>query len=95
MIIYLQRSACTSDGEICNGGMSLMDMGKYLLKYARESDLKGVKKALTYGAPFTCDWVRKYILFYTAFIDLEIAYYRIPKKAIREFLCNKVMTEDC
>lgn len=37
--------------------MSLMEMGKCLLKCARESDVEGVKKAVYYGAPFSSDWV--------------------------------------
>lgn len=36
---------------------TVVDLGKQLLQYARDSDLKGVKNALTRGAPFTSDWV--------------------------------------
>lgn len=37
----------------------MVDLGKQLLQYARDSDVKGVKNALSRGAPFTSDWVSR------------------------------------
>lgn len=37
---------------------TVVDLGKQLLQYARDGDLKGVKNMLSRGAPFTSDWVR-------------------------------------
>lgn len=36
---------------------TVVDLGKQLLQYARDGDLKGVKNMLSRGAPFTSDWV--------------------------------------
>lgn len=38
---------------------TVVDLGKLLLQYARDSDVNGVKKMLSRGAPYTSDWVRK------------------------------------
>lgn len=58
--LYLKRT----EGEINNRSLNtlsipttVIDLGKQLLQYARDSDLKGVKNALSRGAPFTSDWV--------------------------------------
>ncbi|XP_067644865.1 uncharacterized protein Atac3 isoform X2 [Eurosta solidaginis] len=36
---------------------TIVDLGKQLLQYARDGDLKGVKNMLSRGAPFTSDWL--------------------------------------
>lgn len=61
--ILKQKKFQRTEGEI-NRSLStlsvpttVVDLGKQLLQYARDSDLKGVKNALSRGAPFTSDWV--------------------------------------
>uniref|UniRef100_A0A1A9VN09 Uncharacterized protein n=1 Tax=Glossina austeni TaxID=7395 RepID=A0A1A9VN09_GLOAU len=45
---------------------TVVDLGKQLLQFARDSDLKGVKNALSRGAPFTSDWLGMSALHFAA-----------------------------
>uniref|UniRef100_W8B5C1 GA-binding protein subunit beta-1 n=1 Tax=Ceratitis capitata TaxID=7213 RepID=W8B5C1_CERCA len=45
---------------------TVVDLGKQLLQYARDGDLKGVKNMLTRGAPFTSDWLGMSALHFAA-----------------------------
>ncbi|XP_065361356.1 GRIP and coiled-coil domain-containing protein isoform X2 [Calliphora vicina] len=63
-----------TEGEIINNKSlstlsvptTVVDLGKQLLQYARDSDLKGVKNSLTRGAPFTSDWLGMSALHFAA-----------------------------
>lgn len=37
--------------------ISVMDLGKMLLQYAKDGDTAKVHELMTRGAPFTTDWV--------------------------------------
>lgn len=45
---------------------TVVDLGKQLLQYARDGDLKGVKNMLSRGAPFTSDWLGMSALHFAA-----------------------------
>uniref|UniRef100_A0A1I8NHC2 Uncharacterized protein n=1 Tax=Musca domestica TaxID=7370 RepID=A0A1I8NHC2_MUSDO len=62
-----------TEGEIANKSLNtlsvpttVVDLGKQLLQYARDSDVKGVKNALSRGAPFTSDWLGMSALHFAA-----------------------------
>ncbi|XP_037813281.1 probable basic-leucine zipper transcription factor N isoform X2 [Lucilia sericata] len=63
-----------TEGEIINNKSlstlsvptTVVDLGKQLLQYARDSDLKGVKNSLSRGAPFTSDWLGMSALHFAA-----------------------------
>lgn len=38
--------------------MTGFDLGKALLQYAKEDDLKGVQQVIACGAPVSSDWVK-------------------------------------
>ncbi|XP_037934907.1 probable serine/threonine-protein kinase tsuA isoform X2 [Teleopsis dalmanni] len=45
---------------------TIVDLGKQLLQYARDSDVKGVRNMLARGAPFTSDWLGMTALHFAA-----------------------------
>ncbi|XP_036337184.1 ankyrin repeat domain-containing protein 18A-like isoform X1 [Rhagoletis pomonella] len=45
---------------------TVVDLGKQLLHYSRDGDLKGVKNMLSRGAPFTSDWLGMSALHFAA-----------------------------
>ncbi|XP_061399446.1 GA-binding protein subunit beta-1 [Musca vetustissima] len=62
-----------TEGDISNKSLNtlsvpttVVDLGKQLLQYARDSDVKGVKNALSRGAPFTSDWLGMSALHFAA-----------------------------
>ncbi|XP_075159810.1 ada2a-containing complex component 3 isoform X2 [Haematobia irritans] len=62
-----------TEGEVGNKSLNtlsvpttVVDLGKQLLQYARDSDVKGVKNALSRGAPFTSDWLGMSALHFAA-----------------------------
>ncbi|XP_073843457.1 ada2a-containing complex component 3 isoform X2 [Musca autumnalis] len=62
-----------TEGEISNKSLNtlsvpttVVDLGKQLLQFARDSDVKGVKNALSRGAPFTSDWLGMSALHFAA-----------------------------
>uniref|UniRef100_A0A1I8P8J0 Uncharacterized protein n=1 Tax=Stomoxys calcitrans TaxID=35570 RepID=A0A1I8P8J0_STOCA len=62
-----------TEGEVSNKSLNtlsvpttVVDLGKQLLQYARDSDVKGVKNALFRGAPFTSDWLGMSALHFAA-----------------------------
>lgn len=71
-----------TEGELGNKAIAnnVMDLGKQLLQYARDSDVKGVKNMLKRGAPFTADWVT-----YQNFIQINILLYQAW---VNDFACN-------
>lgn len=58
--VFFKRTECDVYNKPPNSlsmSTTVVDLGKQLLQFARDSDLKGVKNALSRGAPFTSDWV--------------------------------------
>ncbi|KAL9905615.1 probable serine/threonine-protein kinase DDB_G0286465 [Glossina fuscipes] len=64
---YKIRTECDVYNKPPNSlSTTVVDLGKQLLQFARDSDLKGVKNALSRGAPFTSDWLGMSALHFAA-----------------------------
>ena len=57
MLIYFIPFAIKSS-------ITVMDLGKMLLQYCREGETSKVHDLMCRGAPFSTDWVSKFLFFF-------------------------------
>lgn len=53
-------------GQKSGSTISVMDLGKLLLQYAKDGDTAKVHELMSRGAPFTTDWVSRNMQYFAA-----------------------------